>query len=250
MHDPLHRLYRAKLVLLATLLLFGGLAFLVLGQWGDRQPSFGWLSAWPVADVGSALFTTGLLGVAWQYLDGRDSEVRDTERLKRVLAESAPAMRDAVINGFAFAPEDLARVSTPETLDQIITNGLAIDLPERLYDARVAIHLSPYVPSSQQKRRADEPELLTVTMRWEYQIAPVYPTRRSICTSDLREFRELSQDVAGTSAWYLTPKGHLEAQDKAAFELVDFTVDGMPRTIRRSAKATSQTYSVSLGTGR
>jgi hypothetical protein len=29
------------------------------------------------------MFTTDLLGVALQYLDARNSEVRDTERLKR-----------------------------------------------------------------------------------------------------------------------------------------------------------------------
>src|SRR5664279_2987800 len=108
------------------------------------------------------MFTTGLLGVALQYLDGQDSEVRDTERLKRVLADSAPAMRDAVISGFAFEPADVARVATPEVLDQIITNGMAIRLgdasfaseiyedvreqaigiPERLRDARISIRLS------------------------------------------------------------------------------------------------------------
>ena len=86
-------------------------------------------------------------------------ESPDTERLKRVLADSTPAMRDAVISGFAFKPDDLARVATPETLDQIVTNGLAIRLgdrsfaeeiyddlrqqaigiPERLHDARIVI---------------------------------------------------------------------------------------------------------------
>ena len=128
MHDPLHRLYRTKLVLLATILLAVGLGLLIFGHWIQHAAGWHWLTNWPVIDIGSGLFTTGLLGVAWQYLDGKDSEERDTERLKRVLADSAPAMRDAVIRGFAFEPADLARVSTPETLDQIITNGLAIRL--------------------------------------------------------------------------------------------------------------------------
>src|SRR5580765_8955601 len=101
MHDLLHRLYRTKLVLLATILLFAGLALLIFGHWVQHAAGWQWLSDWPLVDIGSGLFTTGLLGVAWQYVDGKDSEVRDTERLRRVLAESAPAMRDAVIRGFA-----------------------------------------------------------------------------------------------------------------------------------------------------
>lgn len=159
MHDPLQRLYRTKLALLATLLLFCGLALLVLGHWALREQGWHWLANWPIVDIGSALFTTGLLGVALQYFDAQDSEARATQRLERVLAAAAPAMRDAVIDGFAFEPDDLARVATAETLDKIITNGLAIRLgdtsfaeetyrdlrqqaigiPERLHDARTTI---------------------------------------------------------------------------------------------------------------
>jgi hypothetical protein len=266
MHDPLHRLYRTKLVLLATILLFVGLGLLIFGHWVQHASGWGLITNWPVIDIGSALFTTGLLGVAWQYVDGEDGEVRDTERLKRVLAESAPAMRDAVIHGFAFEPGDLARVSTPETLDQIITNGLAIRLgdaefareiyedielqaiapPERLYNARVSIHLSK--PLAMARGAANgRARLLAVTMRWEYSLIPTYPTRRFVCTSDLREFRELTVDKAGTSVWYIPASAGAKADSEAVFELLDFTVDGETRTIRRATKAGGQVYSVSLG---
>jgi hypothetical protein len=266
MHDPLNRLYRTKLVLLATLLLFLGLALLIFGHWIQHASGWHWLTNWPVVDIGSALFTTGLLAVAWQYMDGQDSEVRDTDRLKRVLAESAPAMRDAVIQGFAFEPSDLARVSTPHTLDQIITNGLAIrlgdaefareiyedleqqaiNMPERLHDARVSIHLSS-PPAAAQGTPAGHSPLLIVTMRWEYSLVPIFPTRRFVCTSDLREFRELNQDTAGTSVWYIPETADIHADGEAAFELLDFTVNGEARGIRRTAKAGSQTYTVALG---
>jgi hypothetical protein len=163
MHDSLQRLYRTKLALLATLLLFVGLGLLIFAHWAQHAAGWHWLTNWPIQDIGSGLFTTGLLGVALQYFDGRDSEVRATERLERVLAAAAtPAMRDAVIDSFAFEPDDLARVATPETLDKIVTTGLAVRLgdasfaeeiyddlrqqaigiPERLHDARVSIRLS------------------------------------------------------------------------------------------------------------
>ncbi len=190
------------------------------------------------------------------------SAARDTERLQRVLTDSAPALRDAVINGFAFEPKDLARVATPEVLDQLITNGLAlrlgdasfaheiyddlrhqaIDMPERLHDARISIRLS--MDRSTTFGRAPA---FVATIRWEFSVTPTYATRRFICLSDLEEYRDLAQDTTATSAWYIGKRSGLDAGTKETFELVEFTVDGKPRPIRRSAKQGSQTYSVSLG---
>jgi hypothetical protein len=263
MHDPLQRLYRTKLALLATLLLCTGLGLLIFGHWVQHAEGFGWLSNWPILDIGSGLFTTGLLGVALQYFDGQDSETRATQRLERVLTAAAPAMRDAVIDGFAFEPNDLARVATPETLDKIISNGLAIrlgdagfadeiyqdvrdqaiGLPERLHDARISIRFSP---NDTPPQRGRVPMFVT-TVHWESTLTPTYLTRRFTCLSDLQEFRDLAQGTAETSAWYIKPQPGVDAGSKDAFELVEFTVDGEPRAIRRSAKQGSQTYSVNLG---
>jgi hypothetical protein len=262
MHDPLHRLYRTKLALLAAILLFLGLALLIFGHMVQSSLSWHWLANWPIIDIGSGMFTTGLLGVALQYLDGSDSEVRDTERLKRVLADSAPAMRDAVIDGFAFDPEDLARVATPDLLDRIATNSLgirlgdmsfaeeiyedlslqAIAMPERLHDARIAIRLS--TDRSTTKGRAP---MFVATVRWESTLIPTFQTRRFSAVSDLQEFRDLTQDTAASSAWYIGPRTGLEAGDRDSFELVEFSVDGEPRPIRRTTKQGSQTYSVNMG---
>jgi hypothetical protein len=262
MHDPLQRLYRTKLALLATLLLVAGLALLFFARWLDTTHGWMLLRSWPIADVGSALFTTGLLGVALQYFDGQDSEVRATQRLERVIGAATPAMRDAVIDGFAFKPEDIARVTTPEVLDKIITNGLAIRLgdadfaeeiyddlrqqaigiPERLSNARTSIRLS--LDRDTAKGRIP---LFVTTIRWEFEVVPRYGTRRFICLSNLDEFRDLDQDTVATSAWYLRPQPGIDAAAKDSFELLDFTVDGQPRTIRRSSKQDSQTYSVNIG---
>ncbi|NHC12669.1 hypothetical protein [Motilibacter deserti] len=168
-------------------------------------------------------------------------------------------MRDAVIDGFAFEPADLARVATPETLDKIVTDGLAlrlgdasfadeiyrdirqqaIGMPERLHDARTSIRLTqPDLPAA-------VPVFVT-TVRWEFTVVPTYATRRFACLSDWDEYRDLDQDTAATSAWFVKPESGLDAGAPETFELVEFIVDGQPRPIRRSAKAGSQTYSVSL----
>ncbi|HXC76150.1 MAG TPA: hypothetical protein VNU19_03785 [Candidatus Acidoferrum sp.] len=265
MHDPLQRLYRTKLALLATLLTFTGLGLLLLAKWIEHSAGWHWLTAWPISDIGSGLFTTGLLGVALQYFDGQDSEVRATERLERVIARSVPAMRDAVIDGFAFEPDDLARVATAETLDKIVTNGLSIRLgdasfaeeiytdvrkqaigtPERLHDARISIRLSP-LPMGRGTPNGRAPQFVA-TVRWEYSLVPTYPTRRFVCLSSLAEYRELSQDSAANSAWYVGARTGMDASSKDTFELMTFAVDGEERTIRRSAKTGSQAYSVSIG---
>lgn len=262
MHDPLQRLYRTKLVLLATLLIFAGLSLLVVGHLVKSSTRWRWLSDWPIVDIGSGLFTTGLLGVALQYFDGQDSETRATKRLERVIDSATPAMRDAVIDGFAFKPDDLARVATPETLDKIVTNGLAIRLrdasfaeeiyddlrqqaigiPERLHNARAQIRLS-----MDRDTTLGRVPMYIATIRWEFTAVPTYPTRRFVCLSDLEEYRDLRQDTAATSAWYVRAQPGVDAGSKDVFELVDFTVDGEPRPIRRTAKAGSQIYSVNLG---
>jgi len=46
-------------------------------------------------------------------------------------------MRDAVIRGFAFDDEDLARVASSETLDDIIQNSLALRLGDKTFAEEV-----------------------------------------------------------------------------------------------------------------
>ncbi|MDQ3153866.1 MAG: hypothetical protein M3R63_19865 [Actinomycetota bacterium] len=131
MRNVLIRLYQAKLQLLAILCTIAGISLLLLARWAGQVSGWGWVDALPVTDVGSALFTTGLIVVAFEYVDRKDGEIRAVQRLRQVLREQAPAMRDAVIDGFAFKPDDLSRVASPDTLDRVARNSLAIQLGDR-----------------------------------------------------------------------------------------------------------------------
>lgn len=262
MQDPLHRLYKTKLTLLAVVLTLAGLGLLIGAHWVGGVPGLSWLAAWPLTDLGSALFTTGLVVVGFEYVDGQDSEERASQRLRAVLQAEAPAIRDAVIDGFAFKQDDLARVATPETLDQIIRNSLtlrlgdvafatevyddirdqAIRAAERWHDVKVSIRLS-----MDRGATAESTAAFVATVRWEYSLIPQHQTRRFVAVSDRDEYRELAQDPAGTSAWYIRPKLHVDAGDRDAFELVQFQVDGEDRPIRRTARKGGQTYTVNLG---
>jgi hypothetical protein len=42
------------------------------------------------------------------------------------------------------------------------------------------------------------------------------------------------QDTTATSAWFFKPKNGVTAGDMAACELLDFTIDGQSRPIRRT----------------
>ena len=64
--------------------------------------------------------------------------------------------------------------------------------------------------------------------------------------SNQDEYNELRQDVPATSTWFMAPRPGMDARRREAYELLELTVDGRPQPIRRSTRATGQTYSVDL----
>jgi len=93
----LQRLYKTKLALLATISTVIGIALLMLAHWLSPRLGWVWFSGL-INDVGAALFTTGLLAIFFQYIDEQDSDKPADDRLRRVLGQEAPAIRDAVID--------------------------------------------------------------------------------------------------------------------------------------------------------
>lgn len=259
---PLERLFRIKLTLLATIFTVVGLALLVVARHPELVPAWGWLWALPLTDLGSALFTTGLFVVVIEYFDQRDADARANARMRKVLKEEAPAMRNAVLDGFAAAPETLADLASPKTLDQIARNALAIQLGnkelahdlyedlikqaplegERRGDMRVSVALAPAGVGPKTGRDA----MFAVTIRREFRVVPKQLVRRFACVSDPEEYRELLLDPATTEAWSFKPRAGLDAASPEVFELLEFTVNGRPRPKRRTARSGAQVFTVSL----
>lgn len=256
MQDPITRLHRTKTTLACLLLVVAGVLVMVLDQRSSAWAGWGWLQPVPLNELGGILVGAGLVSV---WLDGflrREQEAVDDQRLRALLQEQAPAMRDAVLHAFAANHEDLERVATPEMLDQVITNSLALRLndqqfadevyrdirdqavmaEERWLDANLSIDLSP----------ADDPDYFAVLVRWEYTVVPKHSVRRFVCLSDREEYLELAHERSNTSAWYMKPSG-VDGSSRKSFELLRFTVDGEERTIRRSQRKGSQTYTASVG---
>lgn len=261
MRNPLQSLYQTKLVLLAVVSTVLGIALLLLAHWAEHTRSGAWLANLPVTDLGSALFTTGLLAIFFQYIGDQDAEQRALQRLRRVLTEEAPAIRNAVIQGFAFNADDLAEVANPAVLDRIARNVLALQLgdrnladdaytdlrnqviqaPERWRDVSVSVALAPWTGES-----AGTDAMFVAILRWEYRAIPASPTMRFTCVADESEYGELLRDPTIASAWYFGKPTGIDAAAREAYELVQFAVNGRPRPIRRTQRAGAQTYSATV----
>ena len=263
MRDALDRLYKTKLQLLAVLSTLLGVILLLLANLAESTLALPpWLSALPLTDLGSALFTTGLLAVAFEYIDRRDGDERANLRLRQVLREEAPAIRQAVLDGLAFSPDGLKAVASPELLDRITCNALELRLDdgalaeavysdirsqiinntERWHDLDIAVSLSPW---------ADGPDgvsdtMFVATIRTTYRTVPGAATMRFACVSETREYRELLDDP-GVDVWYFQPVGELDGSSSEAFQLLQVTIDGQERPIRRTKRKGAQVFAVAVG---
>lgn len=269
MDDTLHRLIRTKKILAGLVLFMVGASLMTFGQIIPTVRELGWLAIVPWNELGVLLVGAGLLGIWLDSYFEREKQAADDERLDRMLTKHAPTIKDAVLKGFAFEDKDLRRVATPELLDDIITNSLAMRLGnrefarelytdirdqavrsvERWHDVKISVRLSMLKRSAEgaSPTTAADPSRLVVTIRHEYTTVPSSNVRRFVSLSDIDEYRDLTQDPASTFAWYYRPGNGVDAGTTEAFELVQFTVDGDERPIRRTARKGAQTYSVNLG---
>ena len=258
-----HRLRRAKAALLAVSLTLTGILLIMLNGWlsGLNLGDWSWLHALPLGELGGTLFGAGLLGTLFEYSFRKDQEAATTRQFRQIIHDEAPAMRDAVIEGFAIRPEDLKRVANPELLDAIAANVMALRLGdeqfareiyadirdqairavERWHDVEMRIRLS----SALERSTVGTP-LFDLTVEWEYTTVPAGPVRRFASTSDRAEYRELLLDVPATSPWFMQSRFGVDAASRGCYELLELTVDGRPQSFRRSARRTGQVYTVTL----
>lgn len=262
--DLAFRLRKTKAALLAVGLTLAGILLIMANGWLSALDleEFAWLHALPLGELGGTLFGAGLLGTLFEYSFRKDQEEATVEQFRAIIKEQAPAMRDAVIEGFAIHPDDLKRVANPELLDDIASNVMslrlgdeqfareiyrdirdqAIHAAERWYDVEVRIRLSNAVA-----RSAKGTPLFDVVVEWEYTTVPSGLIRRFACVSDRDEYNDLVLDAPATAAWFMTPRPGMDAADREFYELLELTVNGEPQQITRTARKTGQTYTVHLG---
>lgn len=93
---------------------------------GQSLGAWSWLHDVPLSELGDALFAAGFLSTLFEYTFRKDQEAAVTEQFRTIIKEQAPAMRDAVIEGFRFQNGDLERIATPQLLDELAENSLGL----------------------------------------------------------------------------------------------------------------------------
>ncbi|MGH3806752.1 MAG: hypothetical protein ACRDRU_08985 [Pseudonocardiaceae bacterium] len=256
MQNPLHRLYRTKLALLATIFMVAGFALLFLAHWSHWAV----LSKLPIGDVGSALFTTGLIVVAFEYVDSQDADERASQRLRSILKEQAPTIRDSVIEGFAVNPDILTRIASSHTLDHVIGNCLAVRLQdahladdvytdlrqqvigvqERRYDAQVYVTLTPWDKGP----ATGLGSMFVATVRWDYRTPALPKLLRFSSVSDHAEYRQLLRDPTSAEVWLFEPTTGLDITTPEVYQLVQCTINGQPQPIQSHYSDNAQLFTV------
>ena len=262
---PLYRrLLKTKAALLAVSFTLIGILLIMLNAWlatlslGD----WSWLHHLPLDEVGGPLLGAGLVSTVLDYSYRRDQEDVAIQRTQQAIVDLSPAKLWSVLcEGLARHPAKLARLTTPERLDDaaaaIMAQRLgdeqfareiyadirdqAIRAAERWYDVEARVRLSTAVERS----TAGTP-LLDVTVEWEYTTVPSGSERRFACVSDQAAYNALRGDIPATSTWFMAPRPGMDARSQASFELLELTVDGRPQPIRRTVQEAGQTYRVQL----
>ena len=263
MPSLLDQLYKTKLRFAGLVTAILGVGFLVLSHAVATTPTLSWLISWPTNELGTTLLSAGVIAVIFEYYARNEADERTDEHLRQAIRQEAPAIRDAVLDSFAFSPAALRDIASPETLDRIAANALGLRLgdealaadvyadvrnqvigaPERWHDVHITVDLAPWTSGPATGRGS----MFVATVRWEYRFTPASSTMRFACVSDATEYRDLLRDQATTSAWYFGQSVGLDAASRDAFELVQLTVNGKPRTVRRTERQGAQFYTASLG---
>ena len=260
----LHRFRRLKAALLAVSLTLAGILLMMLNAWLSplQLGSWQWLHALPLGELGGTLFGAGLLSTFFEYAFRRDQERAVTERFRQTIREEAPALRDAVIEAFRFDRQDVARIATPELLDDLARTSLglrfgdpafghevyadirhqAMAAEERWYDARVDATLG--IPRG---RSSAPTPFFDLRVRWEYTVTPRHRFRKFAVVSDRQRYDQLVAERGETSVWYRRPVPGLAVSDPEVFALEQFTVNGTPVPFTRQVDEVSQVYIVDLG---
>ncbi|MFD9889743.1 hypothetical protein ACFWY9_10400 [Amycolatopsis sp. NPDC059027] len=263
MNQLLDQLYKAKLRLAGLVTAVVGVGFLFLSKAVATTATLSWLVGWPTNELGTTLLSAGVIAVIFEYYARREADERATAHFRQAIRQEAPAIRDAVLDSFAFEPETMRSIASEKMLDRIATNAIGLRLgdvelahdayadlreqvvrsPERWHNVDVSVSLSPWEGGPAKGKDS----MFVATIRWEYEVRPTESTLRFVSTSDQAEYRELLRDPTVADQWMFEKVGTLDASSQDTFELVQFTIDGEERPIRRTVRRGAQVYTVALG---
>lgn len=256
------RLLVTKLALLGFVMGVTGLVLLVVVNLPNSILVRGWLQPVPVKDVATALFSTALIVIAFEYINRRESEVRSEELVRSLFPAQAEAVVNHLLHELSESPFKVPGTLSEKTIDGIAVSCLAsrfgdetlakevyldlrrqvISTPERWRELRVDISLarddsSPVTGSG---------AMLVATMRWDYRAKLGTSGFKFSCVSSGERYRELLRDPASTLVWYFERIGEIDGSSPGVFELFDFSVNGRPIEISADRSSATQSYSIDM----
>lgn len=125
MSDTLSRLH--KTILVCVVLAVSGGLLIALDKNVEFTGTWEWLALVPWSEFGAILFGAGILGIGLDAYLARETGAIAEQQLDQIFERHATTLVDAVLRAFAAGHKDLARVATPDMLDQMITNSLSPD---------------------------------------------------------------------------------------------------------------------------
>lgn len=187
----------------------------------------------------------------FHYVGQRDAEEEQIQRIREVIADD-----------FASRPDGLVALVSSETRDHIAENclrlqlgdsdlarGLYADLrsqianmPQQCHDMDLSVALAPWAGGPE----SGSGSMFVATVRTEYKVLLSSEVMRFACVSDIDEYRELLRDPSCTVVHYFERVPGLDGGSELAFQLVEMAVDGRPQLVRRTERAGTQVYTVSL----
>ncbi len=263
MQSPLQRLYKTKFTLVSIVATIAGYALMRTGSWVATQAGLHLAKDADLFDIGIALMTAGLVGIAFQFIGASDAEHEAKRQFREAIRSEAPAIQKSVVDAMALAPRSILDVTAPDVLDRVVINSLAKQLgdeafaadiyrdlkaqvlrsEERWHDLRISIALTPW----ESETTSDVP-MFVATFRYNYRVSNPAAVMRFASVSDLDEYRELQADPDMTEVWYFEPKASLDGASPDVFQLVEVTVSGKRQSIRQTTRAGTRLYTLRLGT--
>lgn len=254
--DLNHRLRKLKAALLAVSLTLAGILLMMLNGWIEhlKLGDWEWLRSIPLGELGGTLFGTSLLSTLFEYSfrkEQEEAEEATVEQFRQIIHEQAPAMRDAVVEGFAIYPEDLKRVSNPDLLDDIAANVMSLRLGDEQFAREIYTDIRDQaVRAAERWYDVEVCVRLSSISRLELWNGNTPPFRAVACVDSCAyqtgKNTVIFLDVPATSLWLMQNRPGVDAASRESYELLELTVDGRPQAIRRSIRKTGQTYSVRL----
>ena len=109
MNETISQLRKTKTLLSVVLLVVAGAALIATGH--RTQDATAWYGLLPLTELGGILVGAGILSIWLDAYLRREQDQREEHRLRSILTEQAPVMRDAVLQAFAANHDDLRRAN-------------------------------------------------------------------------------------------------------------------------------------------